>query len=130
MATFRFHTRVAATPDEVWAVLSDVDTIPDWFPGIASARFDGQFRVLQLSNGGTLRARVITSDPQLRRFQYSFVDGMPQPIEFHLGTLDVIEDGPGSLVIYSQQILPDELGEMVGPAVAGGIEGIRTYFHG
>lgn len=128
MATFRFHTRVPAAPDAVWAVLSDVQTIPQWFPGIDSAVFDGEFRILQLSNGGTLRARVVTSDPQLRRFQYSFVDGLPQPIEFHLGTLDVIEDGSGSLVVYSQQIEPDALGAIVGPAVSGGIDGIGRYF--
>ena len=53
---------------------------------------------------------------------------MPVPIAFHLGTLDVIEDAAGSLVVYSQQVEPDELGDIVGPAVAGGIEGIRRYF--
>lgn len=128
MSSFRFHTRVPASPDEVWSVLSDVDTIPRWFPGIDRAVFDGTHRILHLTGGGTLQARVVTSDPELHRFQYSFVAGMPQPIEFHLGTLDIIEDGTGSLVIYSQQIEPDALGEIVGPAVAGGIEGIRKYF--
>ena len=130
MASFRFHTRVPVAPGAVWSVLSDVDTIPDWFPGIQHAVQVGQFRELTLKDGGTLRARVGTSDDQLRRFQYSFVEGMPLPIEFHLGTLDVIEDGTGSLVIYSQQVEPDELGAIVGPAVAGGIEGIRAYFGG
>ena len=47
-----------------------------------------------------------------------------------VGTLDVIEDGTGSLVVYSQQVEPHSLGRIVGPAVAGGIEGIRTYFAG
>lgn len=128
MATFRFHTRVPATPDQVWAVLSDVDRIPDWFPGVDRAEFDGRVRVLSLSDGGTLRAAVVTDDPVLRRFQYSFLDGMPVPIAFHLGTLDVIEDGVGSLVVYSQQVQPDELGAVIGPAVGAAIDGIRRYF--
>jgi len=130
MSSFRFHTRVPAAPDDVWAVLSSVDHIPRWFPGIVAAHFDGTHRVIQLANGHVLRALVVTSDPVLRRFQYRFVEGMPMPIDFHLGTLDVIEDGEGSLVIYSQQVEPDELGPHVGPAVAGGIEGIRQYFGG
>lgn len=130
MATFRFHTRVPTPPDEVWSVLSDVDTIPDWFPGVTRATFDGTHRNLELADGGRLVARVVTSDARLRRFQYSFLEGLPVPIDFHLGTLDVIEDGTGSLVVYSQQIEPDELGAIVGPAVAGGIDGIRAYFGG
>lgn len=128
MATFRFHTRVSESPDQVWAVLSDVDLIPEWFPGIARAVFDGEFRILTLVDGTTLRARVVTSDPVLRRFQYQFVDGFPIDVDLHLGTLDVIEDGTGSLVVYSQQVEPDELGAHVGPAVQGGIEGIAAYF--
>ena len=128
MTSYRFHTRVPATPDEVWKVLSAVDTIPDWFPGVDQATYDGTHRILKLANGGTLVARVVNQDEELRRFQYSFVEGMPRPIDFHLGTLDVIEDGSGSLVIYSQEIRPDELGDIVGPAVAGGIGGIRDYF--
>lgn len=130
MATFRFHTRTAAAPDEVWRVLTDVDLIPDWFPGVDKASFDGVHRILELDTGGRLTAEVVTTDPELRRFQYRFVDGMPQPIEHHLGTLDVIEDGTGSLVVYSQEIRPDALGAVIGPAVAGGIEGIRRYFGG
>lgn len=130
MTTFRFHTRVPAAPDAVWAVLTDVDLIPDWFPGIEKATFDGTHRHLKLADGGTLTAQVVTMDAGLRRFQYRFVDGMPRPIDFHLGTLDVIEDGAGSLVVYSQEIQPDELGAIVGPAVGGGIEGIHRYFGG
>ncbi len=135
MATFRFHTRVPVDPDEVWRVLIDVDLIPDWFPGIDKASFDGVHRVLELGSGGRLTAEVVTADAELRRFQYRFVDGMPQPIEYHLGTLDVIEAasincGAGSLVVYSQEIRPDALGAVVGPAVGGGIEGIRRYFGG
>lgn len=128
MATFRFHARVPATPDEVWKTLTDVDRIPEWFPGVVSARFDGEHRVLRLADGATLRATVVTDDPVLRRFQYRFVDGFPHPIEFHLGTIDVIDEGPGALVVYSQQVEPVELGAIVGPAVAGGIGGISRLF--
>lgn len=128
MPTFRFHTRVTTAPDKVWAVLTDVDLIPQWFPGIVTAVFDGEHRILTLGDGTTLRARVVTMDPELRRFQYQFVDGFPVPIEFHLGTLDVIEDGAGSLVIYSQQVEPEALADNVGRAVQGGINGIAAYF--
>lgn len=95
-----------------------------------SAEFDGTHRILHLADGGELKARVVTSDPVLRRFQYQFVDGFPVPVRLHLGTLDLLEDGADTLVIYSQQIEPDELGDIVGRAVVGGIEGIRRRFSG
>lgn len=128
MGTLRFHTRVPVPPDEVWQVLSVVDHIPRWFPGIDKAVFDGTHRILTLANGATITARVLTSDPDLRRFQYSFVDGMPVPIELHIGTIDVIEDGTGSLIVYSQQFLPEALRENIEQAVEGGIDGISRYF--
>jgi uncharacterized protein YndB with AHSA1/START domain len=130
MATFRFDTRVPVSPDEVWNVLSDVEQIPRWFPGVEKATFDGTHRILQLADGQVLTARVVTSDPELRRFQYQFVAGFPVPVQLHLGTLDLLPDGAGTLVIYSQQVEPDELGAIIGPAVAGGIEGIRRLFGG
>jgi hypothetical protein len=128
MTTFRFHTRVPAPPEQVWAVLTDVSTIPDWFPGVLHASFDGSHRILKIANGATLRALIVTKDDALRRFQYRFVDGMPEDIQYHLGTLDVLPDDAGSLVIYSQEILPDSLAPHVGPAVEGGIGGIARYF--
>lgn len=130
MATFRYDTRLAQAPDEVWAVLTDARTIPDWFPTVRAVREEDGVRFLTIDSGATLRAEVVTRDERLRRFQYRFVDGFPVPVEFHLGTLDVLDDGPGSRVVYSQQIEPEALAPHVGAAVRGGIEGITRYFGG
>jgi hypothetical protein len=108
-------------------VLTEVSTIPRWFPGIEEATFDGTHRILGTTNG-TMRSLVVTKDDTLRRFQYRFVEGMPEPIEYHLGTLDVLPDGAGSRVVYSQEILPDTLGPIVEGAVEAGIQGIARFF--
>src|SRR5262245_17290726 len=121
MATYRFDTRVRQAPDEVWALLTEVSTIPQWFPGVEEASFDGTHRILQTERG-TMRSLVVTNDEQLRRFQYRFVEGLPAPIEYHLGTVDVLPDGQGSRIVYSQEILPDTLGPIVEAAVGAGIE--------
>lgn len=127
MATFRFDTRVAQDPDSVWAVLTDVSKIPDWFPAVKEATFDGTHRRPSTPEG-TMKSLVVTKDDELRRFQYRFVEGMPLPIEFHLGTIDVLPDVDGSRVVYSQEILPEALAPIVARAVGEGIAGIARYF--
>ncbi|WP_217185639.1 SRPBCC family protein [Streptomyces sp. AC495_CC817] len=74
MATFRFDARVAQDPDRVWAVLTDVSRIPQWFPAMQEAHFDGTHRHLTTAEG-TLNSLVVTKDDALRRFQYRFVEG-------------------------------------------------------
>ncbi|MFI0539617.1 SRPBCC family protein [Streptomyces sp. WSLK1-3] len=128
MATFRFDTRVAQDPDRVWAVLTDVSMIPQWFPAVQEAHFDGTHRHLRGPGGMAMKSLVVTKDDELRRFQYRFVEGMPQPIDFHLGTIDVLRDAGGARVVYSQEILPDSLAPIVEQAVGEGIEGIARYF--
>ncbi|WP_030620332.1 SRPBCC family protein [Streptomyces fulvoviolaceus] len=127
MTTLRFDTQVEQDPDRVWAVLTDVSTIPEWFPAVQEAYFDGVHCHLRTPEG-TLKALVVTKYDELRRFQYRFVEGLPQPIDFHLGTIDVLPDGDGSRVVYSQEILPEGLAPIVERAVSGGIAGIARYF--
>ncbi|EKX62474.1 hypothetical protein PV416_01690 [Streptomyces ipomoeae] len=53
---------------------------------------------------------------------------MPLPIEFHLGTIDVLPDGDGSRVVYSQEILPEGLAPIAERAIGDGIAGIVRHF--
>ena len=48
------------------------------------------------------------------------------PIEHHLATVDVIDNGDGCIVIYGTDVKPDELIDMVGPALESGIEGLKS----
>ncbi|KUO15181.1 SRPBCC family protein [Streptomyces dysideae] len=127
MTTLRFDTQVKQDPDRVWAVLTDVSTIPEWFPAVQEAHFDGVHRHLRTPDGA-VKALVVTKNDELRRFQYRFVEGLPLPIDFHLGTIDVLPDGDGSRVVYSQEILPEGLAPIVERAVSEGIAGIARYF--
>lgn len=65
---------------------------------------------------------------ELRRFQYRIIEGIPA--EFHLGTVDVLEDDGGSLVVYSTEIEPDDLGGAMDQILGQGIEGLKQYCEG
>jgi hypothetical protein len=125
MATIRHHTHIDRRPDDVWKTVSDAGAISVWFPGIEMSSVDGTVRRCSMG-GAELVEEILTVDDELRRFQYRIVDG-PMPIEFHLGTVDVLPDGDGSLLIYSTEILPDDMKAAVDPAIAGGVEGLKAH---
>jgi hypothetical protein len=63
----------------------------------------------------------------LRRFQYRIVGG-GVTADSHLGAIDVLAlDDGRSLVVYSTEITPDELAGTMGPAIEGGVRGLKEY---
>ncbi|MDQ3430638.1 MAG: hypothetical protein M3467_00090 [Actinomycetota bacterium] len=81
-----------------------------------------------LAGGHELREDVVNVDHGLRRFQYRITEGVP--VDYHLGTVDVLEDGQNSLVVYSTEITPDELADVVGPSIEGGVQGLKAHLEG
>ncbi len=49
-------------------------------------------------------------------------------MEHHLGTVDLLEDGPHSaLVVYSPEVSPDSLAPVMAPAVEAGVRGLKEH---
>jgi len=112
----------------VWKVVSDAAGISAWFPGIEHATAADGTRSCTLAGGHELREDVVNVDDGLRRFQYRITEGAP--VDYHLGTVDVLEDGQNSLVVYSTEITPDELADVVGPSIEGGVQGLKVHLEG
>ncbi len=128
MASLRATARIARPADEVWKVVSDPAGISAWFPGIEHATAADGTRSCTLAGGHELHEDVVNVDGDLRRFQYRITGGLP--VDHHLGTVDVLEDGQNSLVVYSTEITPDELADVVGPSIEGGVQGLKAYLEG
>ena len=127
MATLRSDVTIDRPADDVWAVVSDARRISEWFPAVLTSSATGNGRSCELQGGVPLEEEIVTNDPALRRFQYRIVGG-GVPAESHLGTIDVhaLDDGR-SLVVYSTEITPDELAGTMGPALEGGVQGLKEY---
>jgi hypothetical protein len=125
MATIRHHAHIDRSPDEVWKVVSDAGAISSWFPGIDTSSADGMTRRCSMGDV-ELVEEIVTVDDALRRFQYRITEG-PMALDFHLGTVDVLPQGDGSLVIYSVEVSPDEARALINPAIAGGVEGLKAH---
>jgi len=53
------------------------------------------------------------------------------PVRHHLGTVEVLVDGPDrSLVMYSTEIAPDSLAELIGTSIDGGVQGLEAHLEG
>jgi carbon monoxide dehydrogenase subunit G len=129
MASLRTTVRIGRSADEVWKVVSDPAGISAWFPGVEHATAGDGTRSCTLTGGHQLEEDVVNIDGDLRRFQYRITGGMP--VEHHLGTVDVLEDGAQtSLVVYSTEITPDDLAELVGPSIEAGVQGLKAHVEG
>ena len=111
MATVRQHIRIRRSPEDVWKVVSDAGAVASWFPGMATSSLDGDIRACTMTAGVSVREQIVTCDPGLRRFQYRIVEA-PMPVDFHLATIDVLDDPDGALVIYGAEIDPGDGSQM------------------
>src|SRR4051812_31145416 len=123
MATIRKEARINRSADEVWKVVSDAGNM-DWFPGVESSSLTGTTRTVTFSGGITVEEEIVTNDDELRRLQYRIVGGA-MPVEFHLGTVDVIEVGEGSLLIYSTDVQPDGLAKPMRASIGAAADGLK-----
>jgi hypothetical protein len=128
MASIRIHTRIDAPADDVWKVVADTGNIADWFGPISESSQTGDVRTVTLAGGPTLEERIVTNDAELRRLQYQITSGLP--LESHLGTIDVIDDGGSTLLVYSTDVKPDALADTFKGALRAGVDGLKAYVEG
>lgn len=130
MATIRHHARIDASPDEVWAVLSDAGAIADWAPGMepGSVQWDGKTRTIDMG-GFTIAEEVVTSDAEMHRFQYKITEA-PMPLGYHLTTVDLFEDGDGTLLVYSCEVEPDDAKALMDPVYGGLVAALKARAEG
>ncbi|HVL84824.1 MAG TPA: SRPBCC family protein [Pseudonocardia sp.] len=126
MATLRTHLTIDRPADEVWSVVSDAGNISAWFPMVRTSTADAGERHCMLDGDVPLDEEIVTNDAGLRRFQYRIVGG-GVPVDSHLGTVDVLEQGSASLVVYSTEVTPDEVAGTLGPAIEDGLQGLKSY---
>lgn len=126
MTTLRTHLTIKRSVDDVWSVVSDAAAIAAWFPMVQTSSVDGAQRYCQLTGGIPIFEKIVTNDPELRRFQYR-IDGGGVPVTSHLGTVDVLDVDGSTEVVYSTEVTPDSLAGLLGPAVEDGLRGLKTH---
>lgn len=100
--------------------MGDPSRIIEWFPGLVSVAVEDGVRTLTTKSGLPIVENIVTLDHDMRRFQYSITG--PIPVNYHLGTMDVIDDGqPGCLLMYSTEITPEPMAFVLDGVISEGI---------
>jgi hypothetical protein len=126
MATARAHASIDRPADAVWAIVSDPTGLPSWFPNVTACTLSGDVRTVTVTGGIDVDERIVTNDPDLRRFQYRIIKA-PMQIDEHLSTVDVLEHGDGCLVIYAMDVSPDELGPGMQQTAEAAVAGLKQH---
>jgi uncharacterized protein YndB with AHSA1/START domain len=125
---------IAATPDEVWAVLSDMPATRQWLPGVVAARMDGDLRVCTMADGQEVHERIADVSDDARRFRFDHVR-VPLPVRESGGTFTVAGGAvPGtSDVVLDTTFEPldpgsvDQLTAGVRGAFQQSLDSLRTF---
>ena len=113
MATLRREIPVAAGAAAVWQKLRDFGQVyTKVAPGfLTDLKMDKGDRILTFFNGMVARERLITSDDETRRLVYSVVDGQAS---HYNAAVQVLPEGDASRVIWTIDLLPNELAPVIG----------------
>jgi hypothetical protein len=124
VGTVRRHVFIARSADDVWGLVGDPARLHEWFPTTAT-EIQGSKRWVSLASGLRFEEDIVTLDHDLRRFQYRIVNN--PIVQSHLGTVDVIADGPSRcVVVYSTDADPEVMALMIAGAAGDGLERLRT----
>ena len=126
VGTVRRHIFIDAPADRVWSLVGDPARLHEWFP-ISDCAVEGSKRWIDLPSGLRFEEDIVTLDHDLRRFQYRIVNN--PVIKHHLGTVDVIADGPGRCIVVSSTDLdPEPMALIIAGAAGAGLETLRALF--
>jgi len=129
MATLREVLRLRAPAPRVWDAVRDVGELSRRLvPGfVTEARLDGNARVLTFANGATVREEIVSIDDDARRLAYAIPNGR---FLHYQGTVDVEEDGSGSRLVWTVDLLPDEYADGVRSMMRQGADVMRATLGG
>jgi hypothetical protein len=113
MATLRRQIALNATASAVWSAIRDFGAVHTRVaPGfLTRLEIDNGDRIVTFFNGLVARERLITVDDEDCRLVYAVVDGRPS---HYNAAVQVFPEGDGSRVVWTIDLLPNELASAVG----------------
>ena len=138
MSKVSMSTRINASADQVWKVLSDFNGLPVFIAAIKKSTMEGSgvgaVRTLTLEGGGPpIVEKLEKLDDQAKTLSYSIVTS-PLPLKDYFATVEVIDLGPGQCEVkwystFQPKDAPEaEAVKIVEGVYSGAFEGLKKLF--
>jgi carbon monoxide dehydrogenase subunit G len=108
MPSFQHTIDIAATPDDVWAVLGDLASVHHWIPGVTSVTVTETGRLCSFADGHVQTEQILDYSAATRSYRY-VIEGAPLPVRDNTGRFSVEEadDGQARVVWDSSFVALD-----------------------
>jgi carbon monoxide dehydrogenase subunit G len=129
VATLRETLHLRAPAAAVWDAVRDVGQVHRRLvPGfVTEARLEEGARVLTFANGVTAREEIVAVDDDARRLVYAIPRGR---FLHYQGTVEVGDDGAGSRLVWTIDLLPDEYSDGIRAMMRQGADVMRATLDG
>ena len=124
MATLHNEIHIEARPEAVWDAARDPGALHTRLvPGfVVDTRLEGNVRIVTFGNGFVAREPIISVDDQRRRLAWTAVGGRTT---HYNAVLEVLADDSGTRVVWTIDLLPDEMAAPVSALQQSGLAAMK-----
>ena len=127
MATLHKEIHIEARPEVIWDAARDVGALHTRLvPGfVVDTQLEGNARIVTFGNGMVVRELIISVDDRRRRLAWTAIGGRTT---HYNAVLEVLADGSGTRVVWTIDLLPDEMAEPVATMQDNGLAAMKAAF--
>ena len=124
MATLHKEIHIEARPEAIWDAARDVGALHTRLvPGfVVDTQLEGNARIVTFGNGMVVRELIISVDDQRRRLAWTAIGGRTT---HYNAVLEVLADRSGTRVVWTTDLLPDEMAEPVAAMQENGLAAMK-----
>lgn len=127
MATLHREVHIEARREAIWDAARDVGALHTRLvPGfVVNTQLEGNCRTVTFGNGMVVRELIISVDDQRRRLAWTAHGGKTS---HYNAVLEVLADGSGTRVVWTTDLLPDEMAAPVAEMQDKGLAAMKQTF--
>ncbi len=127
MATLYNEIHIEARPEAIWDAARDVGALHTRLvPGfVVDTRLEDNARIVTFGNGMVVRELIISVDDERRRLAWTAVGGRTT---HYNAILEVLADRSGTRVVWTIDLLPDEMAAPIAAMQQNGLAVMKTTF--
>ena len=127
MATLHREIHIEARPEVIWDAARDVGALHTrMVPGfVVDTQLQGNARIVTFGNGMVVRELIISVDDQRRRLAWTAIGGRTT---HYNAVLEVLADSSGTRVVWTTDLLPDEMAQAVVALQENGLAAMKETF--